>query len=381
MSIEYTLKNIAFQCRRAATILDVKLSSAKLFVARAVYQCHNYQDLVEKIESRKLKRTVFPYSQITPHSDLSELKYLDDNLPELTKRVVAHLRDPVSPFQALQLIWNLFGVQRRPAARKVDGSIEFDSWYTINYSNRCSDSVLMYECLINNLPYQIYLTKIVNAQAFQTYGKLETELLSEQVFSEVSQPPVFWMPQALWKAKLDQILSDLRARKPIDMSGFFELVNAATDEQKHHERLLGNIFTSLEFMNLGTEFAPFQRQNEQFQVVGFPVQHGNIEGKIESLPAIKLEQEHISNDKCLIAISGQPLVVDLLPTSDDAEIVNEDSEYTEAYSSAVLSFANSDTKLSITIGQDKYLAFIRNATKAEVNRYIDSCVTLNTDYS
>ena len=80
MSIEYTLKNIAFQCRRAATILDVKLSSAKLFVARAIYQCHNYQDLVEKIESRKVKRSVFPYSQITPHSNLGELKYLDDNL-------------------------------------------------------------------------------------------------------------------------------------------------------------------------------------------------------------------------------------------------------------------------------------------------------------
>lgn len=381
MSIEYTLKNIAFQCRRAATTLDVKLSSAKLFVARAIYQCHNYQDLIEKIESRRLKRSVFPYSQITPHSDLGELKYLDDNLPELTKRVVAHLRDPVSPFQALQVLWSLFGVQRRPAARSVDGSIEIESWYTINYSNRNSDSVLMYECLINNLPYQIYLTKIVNAQAFQTYCKLDTELLSEQVFSEVSQPPVFWMPQVLWKAKLDQILNDLKARKPIDMSGFFKLVNAATDEQKNHERQLGAIFNSLEYINLGTEFAPFQRQNDQYQVIGFPVQPGEIEGEIESLPAIEFGQKHISNGKCLIAISDQLLILDLLPTNDATEIVFEDSEYSEAYSSAVLSFANSDNKIAITIGQDKYLAFVRNATKAEVNRYIDSCVTLNTDYS
>ncbi|MCH2256023.1 MAG: hypothetical protein MK088_05275 [Alteromonas sp.] len=381
MSIEFTLKNITFQCRRAATLLDVKLSSAKLFVARAVYQCHNYQDLVEKIERRKLKRSVFPYSQITPHSDLRELKHLDDNLPELSKRVLAHLREPVSHFQSLHLIWNLFGVQGRPAARSVDGNIEFDSWYIINYSNQCSDSVLMFECCINNLPYQIYLTKIVNAHAFQNYSKLDIELLSEQVFSEVSPPPVLWMPLALWKAKLDQMLNDLRVRKPIDMITFFELINTASDEQKHHERLLRDVFTSLELMNLGTQFEPFQRQSEQFQVVGFPVKHGKVEGKIESLPTIELEQKHISNNKCLIVVSGQPLTLDLLPITDDSYITNEDFEYTEAYSSAVLSFANSDTKLSITIGQDEYLAFVRNATKAEINRYIDSCVTLNTDYS
>lgn len=381
MSIEYTLKNITFQCRRAATLLDVKLSTAKLFIARAVYQCHNYQDLVEKIDSRTLKRSVFPYSQITPHSELSELKHLDDNLPELSKRVVAHLRDPVSPFQVLQLIWGLFGVQRRSASRRVDGSIEFDSWYIINYSNQCSDSVLMFECCINNLPYQIYLTKIVNAQVFQTYSKQDIELLSEQIFSEISQPPVLWMPLALWKAKLDQMLNDLRMRKPIDMRAFFELINTATVEQKHHERLMGDIFASLEFMNLGTQFEPFQRQSEQFKVVGFPVKHGKVEGKIESLPAIELEQKHISNNKCLIVVSGQPLTLDLLPITEDAYITNEDFEYTEAYSTAVLSFANSDTKLSITIGQDEYLAFVRNATKAEINRYIDSSVTLNTDYS
>lgn len=368
MSIEQTKKTIFLQARRASKLLDVSLSDAKKFISQAIYQCHDYQDLIHKVQNKKLKPTVYPYSQITPRTINGSVEYLIEKIDEIAVRCAKFLAKPHNEYQVRRLVFSILNVAENTVNGELMDNKKIEPWYRVSYGEGdVSGAIMMCECIVNDVPFKLYFNKIVAAESFEHFGKKTSRFLNEQVFSEFAIPPIFWQSESRWSNALEKAVTCFHQNRYIEMTDVFECELTKNPAQRAYQLRLGNFLSSLQNELLTESLKPIEYENGQYQLVGYPIRESDCTGNIDRLPWFEYSQADLQLDRAFGYIEGQAICFQFIPVDTNGQIIGELKDVHSEIVEQILEFECAD-KSFVEIEGNEYFAIARCVTEAEYMR-------------
>lgn len=368
MSLEQTQNTIYLQARRASKLLHTNLPDAKNFIAQAFYLCNDYQDLLRKIKHKKIDSSVFPYSQIHAETSDGSADYLRSTIDNVISHVEKYLKKPHTDFQIRSFIFAIFDVSNTQSPNEEIDTHKFELWYRLSFGEGdYSDAVRMRECMVNNVPFQLYFNKVVLAESFEVFGRQTSRFLNEQVLSEFAYPPLFWQPELRWSKALEGVLCDLQQDKQVDMTKVFECEHDINPVQQIYETQVRRLLMALDEELLGENLKTFEIENGFYQVLGYPVSDIDCEGNINRLPKFEITKADLRRNTAFVLIEGQAICFHFFPVDINGRIVGElEAMHTEIMNQ-ILEFECAEKRF-VEIEGEQYFAIARCVTDAEAIR-------------
>lgn len=354
-------KNIFLQCKRASKLLDLPLSKAKDLISIVVYQCHNFEDLSQKLSKNGLKPSVFPFCKIHPKSDEKLFLYLESKMDCLSERFSEFLITSVNPQPLYHLIWKIFGIEPSSVLAQNQVSISLKRWLDDTYLAGEQHTVVFTYCKINDVPFKIVATKVVTPNMFSCNTLSEIRQLSEE-FSAFKFYPILWKNWHDWQTATDVYFNSVNMNPTAFERIFSKLITEKNGLEESYEAMLFDCLKVVSEENVGTSLRCVSFDEDSYYVVGYPV--ADIPNS-EECEELYLSSSHIKNGKCLIALDDNLVCLDLFDTKDKPV----SSDYGHLLPDAMSEFEDQAIKY-IVIDGISYEAYLRPATEAEFDNSI-----------
>ena len=365
-------KNIFFQAKRASKLLDVSLTKAKDLIANCIYQCHNYEDLLNKLASNSLKASVYPYCKVHPKAGIETQRYIEKNIDSLTQRFKRLLRVPVTEIPLHNLVWKIFGVNNKASLNQVHPHLSLDNWKLYPPLSPEENPVSYCDIKINNVTFKILATRIITPCMFSDNSLNEVLTLKDE-FSKYRFPPLMWTDWKHWQDEALIFYNSLGREKSPRMPNFDKFSEPKNNVQKIFQDRLYESMATLFYEFVGTNIQYCELERYMFYIIGFPIEN---EIEVVDCPDFYLTNEHIQNGKCLFNFEDNLLALELFEINKEGEFVGDDDDYYKALSSSLKQFEEAMTK-NIVIDSKQYEAYMRPCSLAEYAIYQKSAIILN----
>ncbi|WP_299073711.1 hypothetical protein [uncultured Paraglaciecola sp.] len=364
-------KNIYLQAKRTSKILDIPLTQAKKLIAQSIYQCHDFNDLCNKLDSYSLKASVYPYCKLHPNSDEDSKNHILNNIDILTERLSKYLTAPLCQYSLLDLIWKIFGFHNKARLDQVFPHFPMENWRPYEPVSKDKVSVLYNDFKINNVSFRMLLTKLVCADMFINNTQNELTVLKDEL-SKFQHAPILWHDFNEWEAKVFSYFNSFGLSEDSRDKMFGKLVEPVTKTQKKFQDTLYKFMQVLTDEFVGTSIRNCDFDQEFLYVVGFPVSE---RAEMKSCAEFYLTESHINNGKCLFSIGDNIIALELFEVDSEGKYTGDaESYYTEL--SDVLQKFEGATRQHILINSRRYEAYLRLTTNAEYVLNKNSAITL-----
>lgn len=364
MSENNLYNNIFLQCKRTSKLLEISLSKSKDLIARAVYQCHDYAELCQRLSNSSLKSTVYPYSKIHPNADQKLVSFLESNIRHLCKRFSELLITPVSPLPLLDLIWKIFGFSKRGNLSQHRPHVQLNNWYLLDGLNSENESALYSTFLINSVPFKIIFTKVVTPSIFTNNTVAEVQKLNKN-FSRAKLAPMMWSKFEEWQNAVNAYVESSDSSHNAFRTAFKPVHSQRNELQKSFENLLNSCLEVVLDEHLISEIRFVNICDCKFYVIGYPIAD---DSNSDFDKEITLTDAHITNGKCILGFNEDIICVDLVETDANGVMFNDSENYFSSLSDAMRSFEDYVYQ-TIKIGDKRYQALVRPCTQSEYDNY------------
>jgi hypothetical protein len=372
MSESKLSKNIFLQAKRASKLLDCSLTKSKNFIAQAIYQCHDYDDLCNKLQSNSLKSIVYPFCHLHPHSSKNSINYLKSNVELLCERFQHFVHKPSSPIPLTNLIWGIFGLSPQSAPLQMLPEIFADEWQPCSDLKDPAKGIFEHEIKINDVQFRLLAVRIIVSDMFID-NTLREHVQLRNEFSKYRFAPIHWKPWTRWQDDADAFFNSI-GKSPAPKKTSFNL--SAQPDTPPQQALQNIVFEALSAIDdeFGcSKIKPSNFNGKVFYFLGFPT-----DGNTENLETFYISEDHIINQKCIIKIGDNIVIAELFEVNDCGEYIGESHEYYERITGVLQKFLGASRNTAIIAGK-KYEIYIRSCTDLEFERYCNSYVSILSD--
>lgn len=367
-------KNIFLQAKRASKLLDIPLTKAKDLIANSIYQCHNYEDLLNKLANNSLKASVYPFCKVHPNSGIDAQSHIEKNLDTIAKRFKKFLNVSVEKIPLFTLIWRIFGLQNQSSINQVFPHISLENWQLYPPLSSEENPTSYYDIKINNVPFRILATRIITSCMF-TDNSLNELLTLKSEFSKFKFPPIMWSDWKHWQDKALLSFNSIGLGNGPQQPIFEKLAEPKCDFQKTFQDRLYESISALSEEFVGTNIRYCEFDQHMFYIIGFPI---NNESSTLDYLDIYLTNEHVKNGKCLFNFEDNLLALELFEINNEGEFVGDYDDYYKALSCSLQEFEEAMRKIIVIDGK-QYEAYMRPCTLAEYAIYKTTAITLIDD--
>ncbi|WP_152342781.1 hypothetical protein [Rheinheimera sp. KL1] len=372
MSESNLSKNIFLQAKRASKLLDCSLTKAKNFIAQAIYQCHDYDDLCNKLESNSLKSIVYPFCHLNPHSSKNSINYLKNNVEFLCERFQNFVHKPSSPIPLTNLIWSIFGLSPQKTQLQILPEIFASEWQPSSDLKEPARGIFEYKIKINGVHFKLLAVRIVVTDMFIDNTLREHVQLRDE-FSKFRFAPIYWKPWINWQDEADVFFNSIGS-SPAPIGTSFN--RSADPDSPAKQALQDIVFEALSAID--DEFGCSKIKKSDFNGEAFYFLGFSTNGTEEKVETLYVSENHIINQKCIIKIRDAIVIAELFEVNDSGEYVGDSHEYYGRISNVLQKFLNASRNIVVIAGK-KYEIYIRSCTELEFERYCNSHVSVLSD--
>lgn len=372
MSESKLSKNIFLQAKRASKLLDCSLTKAKNFIAQAIYQCHDYDDLCSKLESNSLKSIVYPFCHLHPHSSRNSINYLKNNVELLCERFQHFLHKPSSPIPLTNLIWSIFGLSPQRAPLQILPEIFAREWQPCSDLKDPASGIFEYKIRINDVQFRLLAISIVVTDMFIDNTLREHVQLRDE-FSKFRFAPIYWKPWINWQDEADIFFNSIGSSPAPRKSSFNR---SAEPDSPAQQALQDIVFEALSAID--DEFGCSKIKKSDFNGKAFYFLGFSTHGTEEKLETFYISENNIINQKCIIKIIDNIVIAELFEVNDSGEYIGDTHEYYERITGVLQKFFDASRNIVVIAGK-KYEIYIRSCTDLEFERYCNSHVSVLSD--
>lgn len=365
-------KNIFLQAKRTSKVFDISLTKAKNLLASAVYQCHDFDDLISKFESNSLKTAVYLYCQLEPKARDEVKAFLKQNFETLSERFSKHLFLPHSQVALIKAIYRIFGLDVQDLVSAVDTNFVFEEWKIYPDIKGNKDAVFFKDFLLNDTPYRIIAINVVTADSFQNHSAWEIETLRDEL-AKYRFAPVMWRDWSNWENEATTFFNTIGFGSAPHGESFNMLTQPRNGQQEEFQLILSNLLSSVAKENIVGEMRTVQIGSNYYYVFGYPISRQKI---TDSYISFYLNSEHIVNEKCFFGIGSGLICLEIFEQNEEGLCISDNIEYFAEFSGVFDSFRDVEFQ-TITIGGKRYEAFFRPSMSIEYERLFTSSLTPN----
>ncbi len=372
MSESNLSKNIFLQAKRASKLLDCSLTKAKNFIAQAIYQCHDYDDLCNKLESNSLKSIVYPFCHLNPHSSRNSINYLKNNVEFLCERFQNFVHKQSSPIPLTNLIWSIFGLPPQRTQLQILPEIFASKWQPCSDLKEPARGIFEYKIKINDVQFKLLAVSIVVTDMFIDNTLREHVQLRDE-FSKFRFAPIYWKPWINWQDEADVFFNSIGSSPASKKSSF----NRSAEPNSPAQQVLQDIvFEALSAID--DEFGCSKIKKSDFNGDAFYFLGFSTHDTEEELENFYISENNITNQKFIIKIIDDIVIAELFEVNDSGEYIGESLEYYERITGVFQKFIAASRNV-LTIAGKKYEIYIRSCTDLEFERYCNSYVSVLSD--
>lgn len=368
MSESKLTKNIFLQAKRASKILDCSLTKSKHFIAQALYQCHDYDDLCNKLQSNSLKPTVYPFCHLHPNASENSINYLKNNVEFLCERFQTFLHKPLNTIPLINFVWSIFGLSRHTESLQLQPEILTSSWETHADFKDAAGCIFTHHIKINEVQFRLLAISVVDTGKFID-NTLREHIQIRNEFSKYRFAPIQWKKWASWQNEADSFLNTIGSSPAPKKLWFDKLTEPDNSVQMAFQDIIFEALGAIddEFFCSQVQYSNFN--GDAFYFLGYPI---SSEHDSESF---YVTESHITNDKCLIRIRNNIIILQLFEIDDSGKYIGESYEFYKQLSGALQKFFGATRNVAV-IAKKKYEIYIRSCTKIESEKYYNAPISI-----
>lgn len=365
MSKNNPAKNIYLQSKRASKIFDIPLSKAKTLIARVVYQCHDFCDLIKKFDNNSLKASVYPFCLIGPHATQELKTFFEKNVDHLCERFSKSLVKPFSYFALLRSVKFIFGLDALSVNLEVQHRFVFNQWGVFEEIEGNKHSIYFKDIKVNDVSYRILAVNVLTADTFDNLTIREISQLRVEL-TKHALAPIMWQSLKDWEDKILSIFSNSGSESyVVRRERFNDFAQPQNEHQKNFMSQISGILASVRKENTHEELKPVSLGDRRYYVIGYPICEAEFTKSDVHFYATK---EHVANNRSVFAIGDGMICLDLFEHDESNTCISENIEYFSEFSAVIGNFKCS-SKENIIIDGKLYRAYFRPCSEFEFERF------------